>query len=71
MSIGVGPLPWLIPLPGAGPGLAPHPEDADDGIHVVSATTVERPDGPVLLVVVSWFEEGRWVEREVEVAEDE
>jgi hypothetical protein len=69
MSIAVGPLPWLIPLPGAGagPGPAPAPEDADDGIHVVSATTVERPDGPVFLVVVSWFEDGRWVEREVEV----
>lgn len=69
MSIAVGPLPWLVPLPGAGagPGPAPAPEDADDGIHVVSATTVERPDGPVFLVVVSWFEDGRWMEREVEV----
>ncbi len=67
MSIAVGPLPWLIPLSGVGARPAPPPEDADDGIHVVSATTVERPDGPVFLVVVSWFEDGRWVEREVEV----
>lgn len=67
MSITVGPLPWLIPLPEGGPGPAPQPEGEDDGIHVVSATTVERPNGPVFLVVVSWFEDGRWVEREVEV----
>jgi hypothetical protein len=69
MSIAVGPLPWLIPLPGVGPGPAPQREDGDDGIHVVSASTVEGPEGPVFLVVVSWFEDGRWVEREVEVEE--
>lgn len=67
MSIAVGPLPGLIPLAEGGAGPAPRPEDEDDGIHVVSATAVERPDGPVFLVVVSWFEDGHWVEREVEV----
>lgn len=67
MSIAVGPLPWLIPLPRVEPGPAPRPEDEDDGIHIASATTVERPGGPVFVVVVSWFEDGRWVEREVEV----
>lgn len=65
MSIVIGPVPWLIPLPGG--RRSPDPFDEDDGIHVVSASTVERPAGPVLLVVVSWFEDGRWVEREVEV----
>lgn len=65
MSISVAPLPWLIPLPGDGQG--PAPTDEDDGIHIVSVTPVERREGPTLLVVVRWFEEGRWVEREVEV----
>jgi hypothetical protein len=65
MSIVIGPVPWLIPLPGV--GRSPDAFDEDDGIHVVSATTVERPCGPTFVVVISWFEDGRWVEREVEV----
>ncbi len=65
MSTSVAPLPWLIPLPGDGPG--PALTDEDDGIHIVSVTPVDRPAGPALLVVVRWYEEGGWVEREVEV----
>lgn len=65
MSTSVAPLPWLIPLPGD--GQSPAPTDEDDGIHIVSVTPVDRPAGPALLVVVRWYEEGGWVEREVEV----
>lgn len=41
--------------------------DADDGIHIASVTRVDRPDGPVLRAVVSWFEDGQWVERTFEL----
>jgi hypothetical protein len=57
------------PSSGAGQGLPPFSPDADDGIHIASVTPVEGPEGPVLRVVVAWFEEGRRVERLVEMAE--
>ena len=65
MSTSVAPLPWLIPLPGE--GQSPAPPDEDDGIHIVSVTPVERFYGAALLVLVRWFEDGRCVERELEL----
>ena len=59
------------PLPAFKPGGETHvafgAADGDDGIHIASVTRVDHPDGPVLHVVVSWIEEGRWVERAVEL----
>lgn len=59
------------PLPAFKPGGEPHvafgAADGDDAIHIASVTRVDRPDGPVLRVVVSWFEGARWVERTVEL----
>lgn len=55
------------PLAGKVRTPASHPHDGDDGIHIASVTRVDGPDGPVLHVVVAWFEEGRWVERTVEL----
>ena len=59
------------PLPAFKPGGETHVEfgaaDGDDGIHIASVTRVDRPDGPVLHVVVSWIEGDRWVERTVEL----
>lgn len=49
--------------PGGEPHVAFNAADGDDGIHIASVTRVDHPDGPVLHVVVSWFEGGRWVER--------
>ena len=57
------------PAPGSGRGIAPVVPDEDDGIHVASVTRIERPSGPAIQVVVSWFEEGTWIERSVELAE--
>jgi hypothetical protein len=45
------------------------PPDEDDGIHVACVTRVERPDGPVLRIVVGWMEDGGWVYRGVEMPE--
>ena len=58
------------PVPGVGESVPPMP-DEDDGIHIASVTPVERPDGRALRVVVSWFEEGAWVETTVELPEAE
>lgn len=57
------------PTPASGEGLrpAPDPTDADDGIHIAYVTRVDRPFGPLLLVVVSWFELGEWMERTYEL----
>ena len=52
-------------FPGPGPGLAPDPDDGDDGIHVASVTPFEGPAGAFLRVVVSWHEAGTWTERTV------
>lgn len=52
---------------GGEPQVAPGAADDDDGIHIASVTRVDRPDGPVLHVVVSWNEGGRWVKRKVEL----
>ena len=52
---------------GGKPHVAFDAADGDDGIHIASVTGVDHPDGPVLRVVVSWIEEGRWVERAVEL----
>ncbi|MBK8597468.1 MAG: hypothetical protein IPP07_05950 [Holophagales bacterium] len=49
---------------------APDPTDEDDGIHVAYVTRVDRPFGPLLLVVVSWFELGEWVERTYELSDE-
>jgi hypothetical protein len=56
------------PSPGVGQGLPSFSPDEDDGIHIASVTPVGGPEGPVLRVVVAWFEEGRRVERLVELA---
>jgi hypothetical protein len=55
------------PLPENGHSPGPDAADGDDGIHITSVTCLDRPGGPVLRVVVSWFEGGRWVERTVEL----
>lgn len=68
MSTACSPIPWLIPVPGAACGPGDDTDlDPDDGIHVVSVTPVERPYGPALLVVIAWIEEGRTVERVLEL----
>lgn len=64
MSIAFDPLPRAFPLPGDGRSLPPANED--DGIHIVSVTPVDQPDGPFLRVVVSWCEDGVWVVRTVD-----
>lgn len=64
MSIACDPPPRALPLPGDGQSLSPNAED--DGIHIVSVTPVDGPDGPFLRVVVSWCEDGVWVARTVE-----
>lgn len=52
------------------PRAAPDPADPDDGIHIAFVTRVDRPFGPLLLVVVSWFELGHWVERTYELTDE-
>lgn len=52
-----------FPSPRGGEAFAPPPLDDDDGIHIASVTRVGPPGRPVLSVVVSWWEEGSWVER--------
>jgi hypothetical protein len=64
MSIACDPSPCAFPLPGDGRSLSPNAED--DGIHIVSVTPVDHPDGSFLRVVVSWCEDGVWVVRTVE-----
>ncbi len=59
--------PQTLPLTGNAYRVAFDAPDGDDGIHIVSFTRIDRPNGRVLRVVVSWFEGGRWVERTVEL----
>lgn|GEM_PF-5739880 len=58
-------------LPAFAPGGTPlasfSAADGDDGIHIASVTRVDGPEGPILRVVVSWFEESRRVERTFEL----
>ena len=54
-------------FPGKAHRAASDATDGDDGIHIASVTRLNRPDAPVLRVVVSWFEGGRWIERTVEL----
>jgi len=56
-----------VPLAGDAYRVAFAATDGDDGIHIASSTLLDRPNGRVLRVVVSWFEGGRWVERTVEL----
>lgn len=58
-----------LPSQRDGEGFAPPPLDDDDGIHVASVTRLGPPGNPVLRVVVSWWEEGSWVEKTVELAD--
>ena len=59
-----------VPLAGDAYRAAFDATDGDDGIHIVSSTPLDRPNGRVLRVVVSWFEGGRWVERTVELPDE-
>lgn len=67
MSIVHDATPPPTPVPPERPRPAPDPTDADDGIHIAYVTREDRPFGPLLLVVVSWFELGEWVERTYEL----
>lgn len=59
------------PCPAApkGPDAGPVPTDDDDGIHISRVTRIDRPFGPLLLVVVSWVENNAWVERTYELSD--
>ncbi len=59
--------PRTDPLTADRPRAAFDAADGDDGIHIASVTRIDRRDGPVLRVVVSWFEGDRWIERTVEL----
>ena len=67
MSTVSGPSRQTAPLAGDACRAALDATDGDDGIHIASVTRLDRSAGPVLRVVVSWFERGRWVERTVEL----
>lgn len=56
-----------FPFAGDGNGPALDATDGHDGIDIASVTRLDRPDGPVLRVVVRWLEGGRWVCRTVEL----
>ena len=62
-------LPWLVSIPGDRPSPSAGADGAAEAVHVVSATTVDGPDGPVLRVVVTWAAAGKRTETTVEVAE--
>ena len=59
--------PRPVPVPEEGLRPAPDPTDDDDGIHIAYVTRVDRPFGPLLLVLVSWFEGSEWIERTYEL----
>lgn len=69
MSIAYEPTPQPAPASGDGLRPAPDPTDDDDGIHIAFVTRVDRPFGPLLLVVVSWFEGDQWIERTYELTD--
>lgn len=59
--------PENLPSHRGGEASAPTALD-DDGIHIASVTRAGSPEAPILRVVVSWWEEGTWVEKAVELA---
>ena len=61
--------PLLPCLPEAGQSQPPDPHDGDDGIHIVSVTRLDQPGVEILSVVVSWFEDERWIEETVELSD--
>jgi len=60
--------PENLPSHRGGEASAPTALDDDDGIHIASVTRAGPPGDPVLRVVVSWWEEGAWVEKAVDLA---
>lgn len=61
--------PEAPPVAGGPAAFRPVLLDEDDGIHLASVRRVAGPDGVVLRAVVSWFEDGRWVEKTLDLPE--
>jgi hypothetical protein len=61
--------PKSLPLHRGGEASAPTTLDDDDGIHIAFVTRAGSPEAPILRVVVSWWEEGAWVEKAVDLVD--